>query len=271
MSSCAAIDTSPARSERFATRTKPCRPCASDADGNSGTPCTPSDSLSGAVDRFVRCPVGLDSRLMTASGASDSTASDHLPAPSPSDPDSPGAAPVSSSDAVYVRDAPAAISTDTSPPAAPRSSVPDTTAVAVTAPRFARRSRLSWFRLLPGLNTATRCAPSTSGAVSCIAVRNPSAVRMYDSASTSSALDSSRRQPPWPAPAPPDRPLPALPDSRSSELKCLVRPAPIDSVSGSERVPASSTATISTVPARGERLTIRAKPCRPCASDADGK
>ena len=37
---------------------------------------------------------------------------------------------------------------------------------------------------------------------------------------------SSRRQSPSPAPMPPDRPLPALPASRSPELKCFVSCAP---------------------------------------------
>ena len=184
----------------------------------------------GAVDRFVRCPVGLDSRLITATGASDSTASDHLPVPSPSAPAKPSP-PVSSSCAVSVRDDPAGtVSATTLPGDAPASSVPATATSAGSVPAFTMRSRLRWLALLPGLNTATRCVPSTSGATSCIAVRNPSVVRMYDRTWRSSALDSARRQSPSPAPVLPDRPLPAAPASRSSELKCLVSFAPIDSV-----------------------------------------
>ena len=71
------------------TRRNPWRPFASDADGNSGTECSPSVSLSGAADRFVRCPVGLDSRLIATMSCSDRAVSRHLPEPSPIDPVSP--------------------------------------------------------------------------------------------------------------------------------------------------------------------------------------
>ena len=54
--------TSPACEESLITRTKPCS-IGSELDGNSGTEWTPFVSLSGTADRFVRCPVGLDSRL----------------------------------------------------------------------------------------------------------------------------------------------------------------------------------------------------------------
>ena len=84
----------------------------------------------------------------------------------------------------------------------------------------------------------------------------------------SSSLDSSRRQSPRPAPTPPDRPLAALPRSRSVELKCRVSPAPTASVN-SPRRPSASPAPMRTSPASGDRLATRTKPSRR-SSDAGG-
>ena len=61
---------------------------------------------SGAVDRFVRCPVGLARRLITSMGRSTVTLSRHLPLPSPSPPLNPS--PDSSCCAVSVSADPAA-------------------------------------------------------------------------------------------------------------------------------------------------------------------
>ena len=189
-------------------------------------------SRPGAVDRLVRYPIGSDSRLITTSGCEDSTVSRHLPSPSPSDPSSPSS-PDSSSAAVYVRDAPAGMVVVTSLPGdSPRSSTPAMETSAASSPGLTRRSRLTWLALPPGLKNATRCLPPALGAVSCIAVRNPSLVLTYDSTSMSSSLESCNRQAPWPAPTPSDSPFSALPLSRSSELKWAASPAPMRITSG---------------------------------------
>ena len=168
-----------------------------------------------------------------------------------------------------VRAAPAGTAVRTaSPGEAPPSSTPRMSTSAGSVPRLTRRSRLTWFRLLPGLNTDTQCRPSTAGAASCIAVTNPSGVRRYASTSTSSSPANSRRQSPSPGPTPPDSPLAALPRSRSAELKCAVSPASSASVTGPCSAPASSNAAMRTSPASAERLNTRAKPCGPDGSAA---
>ena len=93
---------------------------------------------------------------------------------------------------------------------------------------------LTWSTLLPGLKIGIASAPSSRGATAFMPVTNPSVVRMYASASVSSVSDSmASRQPPVPMPVAPVRPLAALPDSRSSELKAATARAPSVSVSGS--------------------------------------
>ena len=78
----------------------------------------------GAVDRSVRCPVGLCSRLITTMSSSASTRSRHLPMPSPSAPSR--FAPDSRSDAVNVTDSPAGIVRVTPVPGdSPASSTPE--------------------------------------------------------------------------------------------------------------------------------------------------
>ena len=60
-----------------------------EAEGNSGTACvavmpsSPDPVWSGTEDRFVRCPVGLRSRLITSMGCAAVTSSRHLPLPLP--------------------------------------------------------------------------------------------------------------------------------------------------------------------------------------------
>ena len=155
VSSNACTVTSPASAERLMTRTKPCRPSGSEAAGNSGTPCMPASTLPGAVDRFVRCPVGSCSRLMTITGRSDATRSAHLPVPSPRAPWSP--APDSSTSAAKVRAPPAGTETRTSLPGdAPRSSMAVIVTAAACSPAFTSRSRLTCSMLLPGLKISTR-------------------------------------------------------------------------------------------------------------------
>ena len=103
---------------------------------------------------------------------------------------------------------------------------------ASSSPALTRRSRLTWLALLPGLKNATQCLPSSLGAVSCIAVTNPSVVLTYDSTSMSSSLESCKRQLPSPGPTPSGSPFSALPLSRSSELKWTVSPASMASMTG---------------------------------------
>ena len=62
---------------------------------------------------------------------------------------------------------------------------------------------------------------------------------------------------------PSDRPLPALPSSRSSELMCFVSPTPMASVTGPARSPVSSQASMRTSPSSSERLMTRTKPWYP--------
>ena len=214
------------------TRTNPCRPRASDAAGRYCTKWALPASFPGAVDRLVRYPVGSDSRLIATSGCADSTVSRHLPAPSPSAPSSPSP-PDSSAAAVNVRDAPAGMVVVTSLPGdSPRSSTPTMETTAASSPGLTSRSRLTWLSLLPGLKKTTRWLPSSLGTVSCIAVRNPSVVLMYDSTSMSSSLESCKRQAPSPGPTPSDSPFSALPFSRSSELKWTASPASMGSMTG---------------------------------------
>ena len=170
--------------ERLTTRTKPWRPNASEAEGNSGTECVapvPSSSdpvWSGTVDRFVKCPVGLHSRLITSMGCAAITRSRHLPLPVPNAPVNPSP-PDSSSRAVSVRAVPGASVNATGPcDDAPSSSIPSMRTSAGSAPGLTTRRRLAWLTLRPGLNVTTRCPASVDGATSCIAVRNPSLVRM---------------------------------------------------------------------------------------------
>ena len=133
---------------------------------------------SGAVERFVRCPVGLDNRFITWIGDSEATLICHLPLPSPSDPWSP-APPVSSSAAETVRDTPAGTDNLTSPtPGSPRPSTPLMITPVASAPLLTKRSWLTCSRLLPGLNTAIRWRLPMFGAMSCMAVRKPFSVRM---------------------------------------------------------------------------------------------
>ena len=242
-----------------------------DAESPGGTTSGGPAPRPGAVDRFDRCPVGLDSRLIARIGRSALTVSRHFPEPSPSDPDRPAAPPDSRSAAVYVRDPPSGtVAVAPAPGDSPSSSTPTIDTSDGSFPGFTSRSRLTCLSLLPGLNVATRCRSSSRGAVSCIAVRNPSAVRMYDSTSMSRPLESSSRQ--WPSPAPvcPDRPFPGLPRSRSPELKCTVSSTPSVRVSGPRAIPFSSNARIETSPARPERLTTRTNPCRRFGSDTAG-
>ena len=86
----------------------------------------------------------------------------------------------------------------------------------------------------------------------------------------SSSVVSSRRQSPSPAPVLPVSPLPELPYSRSSELKWRVCRAPRARVNASYVRAVPSNASMRPSPAASERLTTRAKPCRPYGSDVGG-
>ena len=74
---------------------------------------------------------------------------------------------------------------------------------------------------------------------------------------------NSSRQSPSPAPMPSDRPLSALPASRSSELKCFVSPTPMASVTEPACSPVPSQASMRTSPSSSERLMTRTKPWYP--------
>ena len=152
----ASMRTSPATSDRLTTRTKPWR-YGSAADGNSGARCIPPDAWAGVVDKFVRWPVGLETRLITSTRDEDSISTRHLPSPSPSAPSSPGAIPDSSSAAEYVLAWPGGISILTADPGVePASSVPRMVTAIVSAPGLTSRSRPLWLMLLPGLKVAMR-------------------------------------------------------------------------------------------------------------------
>ena len=197
-----------------------------------------SASAAALPDRFVRCPAGLDSRLIATSRASDATASRHLPEPSPRPScGAPQARPVpdSSCAASTVQELPAGSVRSTGEPGdRPASSTPVTVASASSVAGFTSRSRLIWSTLLPGLKNGTVSASSSRGATAFMPVTNPSVVRMYASASMSSVPDSmASRQPPVPMPVAPVRPLSTLPDSRSVVLKCAACRGSRASVSGS--------------------------------------
>ena len=252
--------TSPATSERLTTRAKPCRPYASDTGGSRCTRCTPPDSCAGTVERFVRWPVGLDSRLITHTGTEVSISSRHLPTPSPSDPSRPTATPDSSSADVIVLASPGATSSVTPAPGnTPASSVPRMVTAAGSSPGLTNRSQLSWLALLAGLKVATRYLPTSTGAVSCISHSAPSGVRAKAWGSMSSSLVSLSRQSPTPGPVLPVRPWSA-PASRLSALRCTVSLAPTTRVNSRDALPASSTATMITIPASSELLMIRTTP-----------
>ena len=126
-------------------RTNPWYASAFSAAANSGTACSraPLPSLtSGAVDRFVRCPVGLDRRLIISIGWSELTTSCHFPSPSSSIPARPS--PDSSSCAVTVRDAYAGTESSTAVPGdSPSSSMPSIATAAVSSPGLTIRRRLT--------------------------------------------------------------------------------------------------------------------------------
>ena len=191
-SSNASTDTSPTSPERLMMRTNPWYPFGLSAAANSGTSCSPAASpspASGSVERFVRCPVGLDSRLITSMGWSDVTTNCHFPCPSSSIPASPSPSPDSSSSDVTIRDAPDGTSSSTSVPGvSPSSSMPSMVTDAVSSPRLMMRRRLTWLTLLAGLKMATRWPIASSpvpgrrttapGTRSCSGASNPSLVRL---------------------------------------------------------------------------------------------
>ena len=165
-------------------RAKPWRPRASPADGNRPMRCvvvvpsSPVSVLRGTVDRLVRCPVGVESTLITPMGCSELTVSRHLPSPSPSAPPL-NPSPDSRSLALTVRDAsPPSESSTTVPGESPLSSTPSMRTSAVSLPGLTSRRLLAWLALLPGLNVTTRCPASVRGTKSCMLVRKPSSVRM---------------------------------------------------------------------------------------------
>ena len=131
------------------------------------------------VERFVRCPVGLDNRLITSMGRFAATDKRHFPLPVPSAPLSPRPCPDSSSRASSVRERPpGSVNSTPSPGDAPASSTASMRTRAFADPGFTTRNRLTWFRLPPGLTMNTSCASPREGATSCTAVKNPSSVRM---------------------------------------------------------------------------------------------
>ena len=110
----------------------------------------------GAVERFVTCPVTLDSRLMAFTGRPDVNVNCHLPAPSPSAPSNP-LSPDSSCCADSVLDDRAGNCTWTLPRESfPLSSTPCTVTVAAASRGLTSRSRLLRPVLLPGLKNGTR-------------------------------------------------------------------------------------------------------------------
>ena len=112
---------------------------------NTSAAVSPGITLeSGAVERFVRCPLGLESRLITWSDPSDDTSNCHLPDPAPSAPLSPSPYPLSSSRAVNVREAPAGTEKLTVPvDDSPLLSIPSTVTSAGSPPGLMTRSRLT--------------------------------------------------------------------------------------------------------------------------------
>ena len=139
--------------------------------------------LSGAVDRLVRCPVGLASRLITWMGRSDFTTRRHLPVPTPSAParsrrSSPLASSDSSSRALTMRAPCAGTGKRTAVPGdSPLPSMPSMLTSAASGPRLMTRRRLTWLTLRPGLKMATWCPVSVWGTTSCTLVTKPSSVR----------------------------------------------------------------------------------------------
>ena len=218
-----------------------------------------------AVDRFVRWPVGLDSRLMATMEPSASRVSRHLPTPSPMEPSSPSTPPASRSAAEKATEEPAGTTAFAPPPGAlPPSSTPAMETVAgVPESRLMIRRRLRCRQLLAGLNVAIRWAPFSTGTVSCMGVRKPSVIRTNDSASMSRSVLSSSLQFPAPAPVRPVRPFPGFPSSRSDELKWATALASMAKVTAGAAVPSSSVACMATSPALAEWLNTRTKPCRP--------
>ena len=191
-SSNASTDTSPDTPERLMMRTNPWDLSWLSVAAKSGTSWSPvafPSPASGSVERFVRCPVGLDSRLITSTGASAVTTNCHFPRPSSSIPASPSPSPDSSSFAVTVRDAPDGTSSSTAVPGvSPSSSMPSMVTAAVSSPRLMMRRRLTWLTLLAGLKMATRWPIDSSpvpgrrttapGTRSCSGASNPSLVRL---------------------------------------------------------------------------------------------
>ena len=192
---------------------------------------------------------------MTAIGSGAATSSRHLPAPSPR--------PMSSSSRALSVRAPFGGSATVAglAPGTPRSSTPRTVAVVARPDWLTSRSRLSRSAFEAGLKVITRWTPSGPlSTTAFIAARKPSSVRRYALTAMGRSLSSARCQSPAPSPTP-AMPLAALPRSRSSELKCRTAEAAMSN-DVRRSAPASSRARTKTVPARSERLTTRANPCR---------
>ena len=181
----ASMLTRPACRVRLTRRSTPSR-SGDDIDGNSPTawtvvaPSSPSVAATGPVDRFVMAPVlELASRFITTIGRSAVTISRHRPVPSPSAPLRPSPSPVSSSSAVTMRDACAGSVRRTAEPGeAPSSSIPSTVTAAAASPGLLRRNRLTWPRVLAGLNREIRYPEPLDGTASCIPLTRPSCVRL---------------------------------------------------------------------------------------------
>ena len=208
--------------------------------------------------------------LTTCSGWSDDTRNRHWPVPAPSRPVMP-LSPASSCCAVRVLAPPPASVSVTSPPvaAAPPSSRAPIVTAAGAAPGLISRSRLTRTISVDGLKTGTsqayRPEPSADAArtVSCIAPSVPSAARTNARGTILRSVSISRRTSPTSAPMPPASPREALPDCRSVAVNCAAAEAFNVKVAGPVRVPASSTAWISTVPDSSVPLRIRSTPCGP--------
>jgi hypothetical protein len=164
-SSHASMRTSPDSPVRLMMRAKPWYPPCNQraADGKNATACVtlaPSPAVSvcaGAVDRLVRCPERVESRLITSTGASALTTSCHLPCPVPSDPLRPSPSPDSNCCALSIREAPAASESSTVPSDdAPVASMPSMRTSAPCVPALTTRSQLTRLRLRPGLKMTTR-------------------------------------------------------------------------------------------------------------------
>ena len=232
------------------------------------------------VERLVNAPAGRRSKRIAATGWLAVMASMPKP-PASKVPANPS--PPSANARVETVRAPSAATRKTTrlepdPVAASPFATPETITAAGAAPRLTTRNRLSGTASSPKSKAGTRCTLPVTGAKSCMPARKPSGLRMYAStwisaappavSSSAGSTRSSSRQSPTPSPTPPDSPFASLPRSKSFELKCVVRPAPMAKVMGERAVPVSSKATMRTAPA-GPRLTRRRKPW--LALDAAGK